>query len=383
MIYRDFEIAELIARHVTGQATPEQSSALEEWRGQSTENEALYDRLTAGENMRDLEAMAGKYDRTEGWENMRKRIGAPAKKTDRRLWLATVSTVAAIIIGIVVVPIMLERVGEQSESIVPGGFGARLILPDGTAVVLDHSNSETMARNGIVLSDKTVHYEQNVLDSMDVNHYYALEIPRGGECRMVLGDGTIVWLNSMTTMRYPARFSDDVRRVELSGEAYFEVAHGDIPFVVSTTEMDIRVYGTSFNVSAYKDSPHVEAVLVSGSVSVATAGGGEIVLKPSEMARFEKAGNVLSIMDVDPELYTSWKDGRLKFRDCRLEEIMNILGRWYDIEEVVYASEEIRDMRFGLNLNRYDTIDPILELLNRTGGVRVRAEGKKIVFTAK
>ncbi len=385
MIYHDFEIAELIARHITGQATPEQSRALEEWRGRSAANEALYERLTAGENMRGLDAMAKKYDRAEGWENVRGRIGAPVRKIGRRLWIAAVSAAAAVVVAIVAIPVLTEMTGgrEQAESIRPGGFGARLILPDGTVVELDQNNEEAMGRNGIVVADKTINYDPDALGAIGADYFHTLETPHGGECRVVLGDGTTVWLNSMTTMRYPARFADDVRRVELSGEAYFEVAHGEIPFVVSTAEMDVRVHGTSFNVSAYGDSPRVEAVLVSGSVSVSTAAGSEVVLEPSEMARLEKAENSLIVMEVDPELYTSWKDGLLKFRDCRLEEIMQILGRWYDIEEVVYEREEIRGLRFGLNLDRYDTIDPILELLNRTGGVRVKADGKKIVFTAE
>jgi ferric-dicitrate binding protein FerR (iron transport regulator) len=270
---------------------------------------------------------------------------------------------------------------EPTETIAAGGFRARLTLPDGSQVELDEDGGAIAGADGIAIADKTLNYDQGVAEAGDDGVFHLLEVPRGGECCIRLSDGTRVYLNSMTTLRYPARFGRERRFVELSGEAYFEVTPCATPFVVGTSGMNVRVYGTSFNVSAYGDGPRTETTLISGSVSVTAAGGQEVMIAPSEQAVFDRALGTVEVRQVDTEFYTGWKDGRMSFRDRPLDEIMQILSRWYDIDQVVYSSDAIRDMRFGLNLDRYDRIDTIIELLNMTGGVTARVEGRKIIFS--
>ena len=384
MIYKDFEIAGLIARFIAGQATPEEAAALEEWKRQSAGNAALYDRLTSAENMRELEKMSRRYEKAEGWKKVRDRMDVPARKRRRRpLRIAVAVVAAAVVAAVIAVPLLMDRAGEteMAADIIPGGFKARLVLPDGSEVALDGSDAgKIVEQSGVVLSDATLDYGQGDPETAMTGHHL-LDVPKGGECRVRLADGTVVYINSMTTLRYPIAFSGDTRCVELSGEAYFEVAHGDKPFIVRTAGMDVRVHGTSFNVTAYDDDATVRATLVSGSVAVSSEGGDEVVLRPSEQAEFDRDSRTVTVREVDTILYTSWKDGQLRFKDVGLGEIMHTLARWYDIEEVYYESEAIRDMRFGLNLDRYNQITPILDLLNRTGVVSARIEGKRIIFS--
>lgn len=384
LIYRDFEIAALIARIITGEAGDEETAALEKWKGVSAENRALYDRLTSSGNLRELEAMSQRYDSESGWKVVRGLMDVSTKRRRRPLRIAATTAVAAVALLLVVLPPLLKdrkaQTPETAAVIVPGGFRATLTLADGSTVALGEDSGEAFARMGIALSDATIDYERSAATEDD-DARHVLDVPKGGECRIILSDGTVVWVNSMTTLRYPVKFTGDTRLVELSGEAYFEVSHGATSFIVHTADMDVRVHGTSFNVSAYADSRTVEATLVNGSVSVDAGGVKNRMITPSQQARFDRESGMLAVENVDPTLYTSWKEGQLRFKDCKLEEIMQTLARWYDIEEVYYETDEIRNMLFGLNLDRYDTIIPILDLLNRTGVVTARIDGKRILFS--
>ena len=193
---------------------------------------------------------------------------------------------------------------------------------------------------------------------------------------MTLTDGSKVYLNSLSSVRFPARFAKDVRMVELEGEAYFEVSRTGQPFMVKTKGMTVEVLGTSFNISAYEDED-CRTTLVSGSVRVRTEKGEAIVLKPSEQATVTRHGDGIEVRNVDTSFYTSWINGKINFRDQRLEDIMKTLGRWYDMD-VIYTDKAAKDMRFGCYVNRYDNITPLVELLEQTGRVSVDVKGKTV-----
>ena len=180
----------------------------------------------------------------------------------------------------------------------------------------------------------------------------------------------------MSSVRFPARFAKDVRMVELEGEAYFEVSRTGQPFMVKTKGMTVEVLGTSFNISAYEDED-CRTTLVSGSVRVRTEKGEAIVLKPSEQATVTRHGDGIEVRNVDTSFYTSWINGKINFRDQRLEDIMKTLGRWYDMD-VIYTDKAAKDMRFGCYVNRYDNITPLVELLEQTGRVSVDVKGKTV-----
>lgn len=268
-------------------------------------------------------------------------------------------------------------VQEVAHEILPGGNRATLTLADGRQVPL-HTDRDgiVVAEAGITYTDgSTVLNEGNAMASLGSAEPAMLSIttPRGGTYRIVLADGTTVWLNAGSTLRYPTRFDAGKRIVELTGEAYFDVRKTTgirVPFVVKSKGQDINVLGTEFNVSAYEDEHAIKTVLVHGSVKVsAHESNQEVLLKPGEEAILS-TGN-LQTRQANIASVTAWKTGKFRFDDTKLHEIMNQLSRWYDVE-VEYRGE-IKDKYFYGVINRNEPLSGVLEAL-RAGGVNFNVE---------
>ena len=198
--------------------------------------------------------------------------------------------------------------------------------------------------------------------------YHTLRIPAGADYQVTLADGTKVWLNCESTLRYPVEFGEEQREVFLDGEAYFEVNKAaEWPFIVNTEEMKVRVTGTKFNVKSYSTEPVVHTTLVEGSVRAYT-GLTRVQLIPSEQFRLDKTTGETSVRKVDTEVYTGWIEGMFVFRNQRMEEVMNDLARWYKMT-VFYSSSEVKDIHISANLGRYENIDDLLEIINESGKV--------------
>ena len=180
---------------------------------------------------------------------------------------------------------------------------------------------------------------------------------------------------------YPG-FLESARFMEFmtapSGEAYFEVSKTGQPFIVNVNGMQVEVLGTTFNISAYPNEEY-QTTLVNGSVRVSAEKGESLILKPSQQATIVSGGNSIQVRTVDTSFYTSWVKGKINFKDQRLEDIMKILSRWYDMN-VVYENEKLKNIRFGCNLNRYEEITPFVKLLEKTEEVHVKIEGNTITF---
>jgi len=211
-----------------------------------------------------------------------------------------------------------------------------------------------------------------------------VKVPRGKQSSFKLPDGTLVWLNAGSTISYPALFTGKQRIVFLTGEAYFEVvkvvlpaSNGlRVPFVVKTEKQEIEVLGTHFNVSAYPDDHRVKTVLLEGSIKITpTPGGNAVTLKPNQQSVL--TGSHMDVTAVDPELATAWKNGDFSFRKEQLGDIMQVLARWYDIE-VVFENEEVAKVEFGGTITKSSTLKKVLSLLELTGSVHFRIEGKKV-----
>jgi hypothetical protein len=210
--------------------------------------------------------------------------------------------------------------------------------------------------------------------------WHHIEIPCGGEYRLALGDGTLVHLNSMSSLRYPADFGAGRREVELEGEAWFEVSRDEArPFIVHTSKYDIEVLGTQFNVSDYTDDPVSYTTLVSGSVRIGGLSGEGTVLEPGRQFAYDNTSGSYSVAQTDAAYAAPWRDGRLIFRDQRLEDIMRALGRWYGIE-AEYSDPGVGDMRFGLSLGREESIDRLLSIFEENGRVNIERRGNKVMI---
>ena len=201
--------------------------------------------------------------------------------------------------------------------------------------------------------------------------YNTLVVPQGCEFNIVLADGSRVWLNAGSSLRYPEAFSRDERKVFLSGEAYFEVEHDEsTPFIVNTEVMDLQVLGTSFNIKAYDNENTVVTTLVSGKIRQEFPNvGKKIVLTPSRQSVFDRVSGKFETKQADIQETLAWREGKIIANNERLEDIFRQLSRWYDFK-VVYTLPSLKDIRFYLHSNRYAEVRTILEHLQTTKGIR-------------
>lgn len=273
---------------------------------------------------------------------------------------------------------------EVCADIVAGSHKAELILANGDVVNLEDVSDTISTVNGedIHNTGKELVYKKDE-GSFFVKtriRYNTLLVPRGGEYDLILSDGTKVRLNSESKLRYPTSFSEEKRIVYLEGEAYFEVAKDkEHPFIVKTKGVNVRVLGTSFNVSSYEDNEDIQTTLVEGSIKVSDEKGEGLVIKPGYQASFSKRSKKIDARKVRVEVFTAWKDGKFSFRNTRMEDMMVALARWYDID-VFYMNEEIKDMTFTGGIKKYENIDKLLYLIENTKYVSFVKKGKTITI---
>ena len=385
-IEQDFEVARLIARSLTDSLSDEERRWLDAWRSESAAHETLYARLCSESALQQHAAQRLAFDEAEGWAGVQRRLNSRRR---RQLWMRCASVAAIVLLPLCLAgwlwwsaqpePIALPM--EVAQEICPGSAHAWLTLDDGETVSLQHQTDTLLREGGATvarLDSACLSYAPQTLSSpSQMNH--TVETPRGGEYTLLQRDGTRVHLNAMSSLRYPVAGGGERREVELTGEAYFEVSRSETPFVVRTQCMEVEVLGTQFNLSAYPDEAS-QATLVSGRVKVRVESGESCLLEPSQQATWMPDDHRLSIATVETDFYTSWIAGKIRFKDQRLEEIMKILSRWYGVE-THYADERLKELRFGCHLNRYADITPFLHLLERTGKLHVRQQGRHLYFS--
>ena len=284
-------------------------------------------------------------------------------------------------------PAKTAGVGQAVKSdIPPGGNKALLTLANGATIVLDSADNGILAQQG----NATVVKKNNGQLAYNTQHekptevfYNTLATPRGGQYQLVLPDGSKVWLNAASSVRYPTAFTGKERKIEITGEAYFEISkNADMPFVVKMVSGtgdrgEVKVLGTHFNVNAYDDEETVRTTLLEGSVSVgrdaATA-----ILKPGQQAQLARSGKIGVVDKPDIEEALAWKDGKHYFIDADIETIMRQAARWYDFD-VVYKAKIID--HYTVNVPRNVPASQLLRFLELSGGVHFSIEGKKVIVT--
>ena len=300
-------------------------------------------------------------------------------------WIAWGSSIAAVLILMFVWIYPWEYRGDMQELaketqhiIPPGSNAAILKLADGRMIEIGKQPLELKDTQG-----RVVKYENGCLsyssseEGRVTEAYNELVVPVGGECHVLLDDGTEVWLNADSKLKYPIVFSGESREVILSGEAYFDVKKDTRPFVVSLESGDITVLGTSFGVSAYPGYPNY-TTLVRGSVRFTSLRQEQVVLTPGEQAVVNISGT-LEKRNVDVEEFVGWKDGVFIFKDKTLAEIMQILERWYGAN-VIFQDESLKELEYTGSLERYDSINTFLQLLEKLKEIRYEIKKNTIVL---
>jgi ferric-dicitrate binding protein FerR (iron transport regulator) len=323
-------------------------------------------------------------------------VAVPAKTI--RLFPFPRMVAAAVVLLVIASGMLLWRSGKMTDDrlqvtgkadIAPVGNKAVLTLADGSTVLLDSSAKGLLAQqagmqitksaDGELMYKSVIGHQSSVISSA----FNTLSTPRGGQYKLTLPDGTQVWLNAATTLRYPVHFAADERRVEMTGEAYFEVtANAKAPFKVISNGQEVKVLGTEFNVNAYTDENNIKTTLIQGSVSVTnptSANPTSAILRPGQQAQVN--GNRVIVADnVNLEQVVAWKNGQLAMENLDLKAVMRQISRWYDVE-VVYDGA-LPGGRFGGILDQKLYLSNIMEVLEERG-VRCRLEGQKLYISAK
>jgi ferric-dicitrate binding protein FerR (iron transport regulator) len=267
------------------------------------------------------------------------------------------------------------------NDIPPGTQKAVLTLGNGIQVELTAAGNDSLMRNSeniVKAADGQLVYQQS--GKTKVTNYNTIETPRGGQYQIILPDGTKVWLNSFSRIKYPESFAGlSKRAIELSGEAYFEVSHNrKQPFIVRTENQTVEVLGTHFNVNSYADENETRTTLVEGSVKVSKKQDKDqqqsLTLIPGQQAVL--TGGIFNVEKADLEAATAWKDGYFIFKDESLQSIMRKISRWYDVE--VTYSKNIPDKRYEGSISRFKNVSEILRKFELTEGIHFKVEGRRV-----
>ena len=381
----------LIEKYEAGTATPDEKQQLNEWYYSFDDSVAV---IPANEQDSENELA----------QKIKLRVLQTIRETDRKTDVKPIYkwkwTAAAAILLIFIAGAYMQLTSKPvkqeiaktvpvnpplKNDIAPGGNKAILTLVDGSTVVLDSASNGTISQQGNVevrkLDNGLLSYTINgkQITENDEAFYNTISTPRGGQYQVTLADGTQVWLNAASSIRFPVVFTGAERKVEITGEAYFEVAkNAAIPFKVKTATSDVQVLGTHFNVNAYDDEAAVKTTLLEGSVKIISAGQPIKYLQPGQQSEINKQGTITVLNNADIEEVMAWKNGRFQFNSADLKSILRQISRWYDVD-VVYKGNV--NLHFTGQLTRNDNVSKVFEELVLTGEVHFKIEGKKIIVT--
>ena len=302
------------------------------------------------------------------------RLESEDKKPARRISLFyRIAVAAAVLVAVFFGSLWITK--QRSEPVVqtvadlaPGGNRAMLTLGDGTTIVLDSAGNGLLAEQAgtqvVKVEDGRIAYTSEGRKKTEMV-YNTITTPRAGQYELILPDGSKVWLNSESSIRFPVSFTGSFRVVEITGEAYFEVAENhDMPFRVKTEGITIEVLGTSFNVRAYADESSVNTTLVEGSVQIASPVS-HTTITPGQMARAEGSGQISVENDADVDEIIAWKKGLFLFNSENIEQIMSHISRWYDVD-VVFAGEVSNETFSGI-VSRKSNVSEVLRIMEQAG----------------
>lgn len=374
----DFKkIIKLIHKYNAGILTEPEEKVLNEWLRDNS-NQQLFDKLSCNSYSQKILDELQRYDVEQAYTA----FVASSKKN--KFQLAPLLRVAAIltipiVLGLVFLikssPIPADTVETAvvSETVKPGKGNVILTLAGGEQITLNnHAPAHIIEERGVQIVADTAILSYNQCEATPETdiQFNEIYVPRKGEYSLRLSDGSRIYLNADSRLKYPVVFGKGERRVILEGEAFFEITKDSLsPFTVTTGDVDIRVLGTTFNVKAYKEEQQILTTLVSGKIRL-EQGSRNITAYPNEQVScYKKHPEYMQKKDVNARLYSAWKDGFLKFERERLEDITTILGRWYDVE-FHFVNPELKNYLFTGDLKKYENIEQHLKMLELTTDIQ-------------
>jgi len=380
-------ISQLLLKRLTGKLSAGEAAELDAWIAGSEANRQLFNRLSDPAELKKHLDRWHMVDSARACGDMQRRVNAILWRGRLRRCAAAAAVLAVIGVSVWLMRhdgaatesgqvLMAENVDSISVAdIKPGVTRALLSDAAGHKVLLQASDTAVMSAELLAVgAGRNIGPESLCLD-----------VPRGGEFKIQLEDGTEVWLNSDSRLYYPNTFADSVRRVRVEGEAYFAVASDSVrPFYVTTGSQEVRVYGTTFNVRSYPEEAEVYTTLESGSVSIGRADhiGGTLHLTPGHQAVFNPADARVNIKEVDTEVVTSWRKGRFVFENQTLLRIMQDLSRWYDFE-YEFTDPSLKNEEFMGSIPRYADFTTAIAILEKCGGISFTMSDGNVIISKK
>lgn len=370
------DIENLIYNYLQERLSSGEQMRLDEWLNDKPANKILFDRICDRETILRKARFFDRHSQEKMWESLESKIYKKKKNYFLR-WKIAASLILPLLVGTWL--LVNDREKEFGYEILSGTACARLELADGTVIALhqDSVYSVELTRGGRLDNEGgMVSYEQDSIGGV-VKEYNEIRTPRGGEYQIRLPDGTKVWLNAESVLRFPGIFSGDERQVYAQGELYFEVARDSTkPFRVELEAYTVEVTGTEFNIRTYADGPQL-TTLVSGGVTIYREN--EIVcLKPGEEAVLGQAGGTIQVQEADLDSRLAWLQGYFLFDNAKLEDIMDELGRWYNVD-IFFENSKVREEHFSLELRRHENFWKVLDLIERAGMVKIVVK-KNVIF---
>lgn len=380
-----YYISQLISKLIVDELSEEENKKLHDWLEESEENVLLFQKIKEGKARFQRDKFVNSLDVKSAWNKVNKEIVPQKKIIKLKEWGLRIA--AVLIIGILVSTLFYVSTKDFDHSIElaevkiqPGSSKAVLQMHNGEIMQLENVSSDSITeKDGTLISNQNgkLAYTSKKEESLQTI-YNKVVVPIGGEYQLTLADGTKVWLNSDSEIRYPVQFNQEKRKVWIAGEVYFDVAHDKSkPFVVDVKDVEVEVLGTEFNVEAYANMNSVVTTLVDGSVKLRKETE-SIIIKPNQQASISTNKEKFTVNTVDAKNYSLWKDGIFYFEEASLNTIMAKLERWYGVK-VFFMNQTISEKRFSIEVKRYEEIENVLNILSRTDKVHFDIDENIIV----
>lgn len=384
-------IKNLISLYLRNNLSREQENELNYWLKQSIENKRLFVNLSKEENILNDYNTYKKINTSSAWNKVNSKINYPKPKQYNLKTFIGYAAAILILFGSTLTFLYVHKKKSNSlaeivaiNDIKPGSEKAMLITSTGDKIELKQNKAVSIKEaSGVSLTtDSTTLYYNTPKKNKNenINQYHTIVIPKGAEYNLILSDGTHVYLNSDSRLKYPIVFNGKKREVYLEGEAFFDVAKNkEKPFIVKSKDFSVKALGTSFNVMNYDDEAFAHTTLKTGKVEVC-ANDKKVILNPGQQAYLKNKD--IKVKSVNVNIYTSWMNEKFNFANETLDVIMRKVSRWYNVE-VFYASPSIKNYHFSGNIPKYTNISKVFELLELTTNVKFKIKDKTITVMKK
>lgn len=382
--------AAFILKYLRNELADHEKAQLDIWLAENEKNKVLFEQLTNDQIIQQELKFFETLSVDTAWQKIKAHTNEQKKVINmnrrRRWWYAAAA--AVLLIGTFSIYQFSGKRSTRTEiakqkpektDIAPGGNKAILTLADGTSIILDTASNGNLTNQGnvkVIKVDGQITYNPSgkAADIM----YNTISTPKGGQYQLILADGSKVWLNAASSLRFPTTFPGNERKVEMTGEGYFEIVHNAAkPFKVNVAgKGDIEVLGTHFNISSYSDEKDIKTTLLEGKVRM-TAAGNSQTLAPGQQAQLKANGTITVVNNVNTEEVIAWKNGLFKLNSADIPTIMRQIARWYDLE-IVYQGK-IPEGHISGTVPMNMSLSKVLDAL-QLSGINFTLEGKKMII---